>query len=148
MCREKWKLNSWWKCWSDSRGNEAGCVRGQLWLPEGNTASGLKVLLVEVMPDGELAELPLDEALTDEAGRCRFDSIPGGRYLVGLGILEAATAEQPWETLLGKGRAMRNTAKWVTVREGQIEEGVNWTLPAAMRVRNLKFRVWLQGRRW
>lgn len=123
--------------------NAAGGVRGQLWLEEGNAAIGLKVQLVEVMPNGELDELPLDEAVTDKAGRYRFDSIPAGRYLVGLGILDAATAEQPWETLLQNERPVRSTAQWVTVREGQIVEGVNWTLPAALAVRDLQIRVML-----
>jgi hypothetical protein len=123
--------------------NAAGGVRGQLWLETGNAASGLKVQLVEVLPNGELDELPLDEAVTDEAGRYRFDSIPAGRYLVGLGILDAATAEQPWETFLQKGSPLRSTAQWVTVREGQIVQGVNWTLPPALAVRDLRIRLML-----
>ncbi len=127
--------------------NAGGGLSGRVWRDTGEVASALKLQLVRFMPDGKLDRLTLDETETDESGGYSIHSIPAGDYLVGVGIVGPASDTQPWETRMERGRPVEATAKRLTVREGGIEEGVSWTLPAALRVRELTVHVQRQGRR-
>jgi hypothetical protein len=102
----------------------SGTVAGQIRLPDGSGAAGVRVSAMSVDETGPAtnAFTVLDRITeTDESGRYRLDNLPAGRYYILSGAVDAPTYYPGTDDL--------SSARIIAVTNGVNLQGVDFRLP-------------------